>query len=104
VKYRYLVLVPVAFCLLVRWVPTNRVTIVNESGRTAHAVRIEVCDQTTAVGDIPAGGSASVWFGTPSQEDYVTIRCRLQDGTEIDEPCVYVVWEQYFLSACYRHP
>jgi hypothetical protein len=98
-KRRYLVLAFVAFCLLVRWVPTNRVVIVNESGRTAHTVCIEVCDKTTAVGDLPAGGSASVWFGTPSQEDSITIRCRLQDGTVIDESCFYIVWEQYF-SRC----
>ena len=85
--------------LAVKWVPTNRVTVVNESGQTARDVCIEMNGRVIDLGDIPAGGSTSAWFGTPSNEDHIAIRGRLKDGTAIDEPCcVYIVWEEYFCS------
>jgi hypothetical protein len=77
--------------------PTNRVTVVNASGQTAHDVRMTACGVTTELGDIPPGGSASARFGTPSDDDYIAVHGYLKDGTAIDEPsCVYIVWEEYF--------
>jgi hypothetical protein len=90
------VLVVFIACLIVRSVPTNRVTILNESGQPVHNLRIEFCGGTINCGDVPTGGSASARFGTPEQDDYLTIRCRLNDGTAIYEPCVSVAWEEYF--------
>ena len=96
VKKRYLAVALLVLCVIVRFVPTNRVRVVNESGRTARALSVEVCGARTHLRDVPPGGSASCRFGTPSQDDYITVRARLDDGTTIDEPCVYVVWEEYF--------
>jgi hypothetical protein len=98
VKLRYLVVALLALVLAARVVPTNRIQIVNESGQTAHAVRVVVCNRATHLADIPPGGSVTCWYHTPKQEDYLRLDGLLSDGAALREPCLYVVWEDYFRS------
>ena len=92
----------VALLLVARYtVPTNRVTVVNESGLRAEDVQIEVNGELTSLGELPPDTSASARFCTPRQEDVIQLRCRLAGGLKIGdstwgEPCHYITYGDYF--------
>lgn len=98
-KKRHLVCAMLAVWLLVRFGPTNRIRVVNESGQTARGVSVEAWGKATELGDIAPGESAVSWFGTHGHEDYLVVCGRLNDGRAIQpHSSVYIVWEDYFSS------
>jgi hypothetical protein len=75
-----------------RWTPAT-FTVWNESGQPVLGLAVEVGGRTFRFGTVPPGGEVRGSFHI-DQEDVVTVRGRLADGTPVEESCGYVVWEE----------
>src|SRR5262245_57340318 len=72
----------------------NRFVIEIDSGKAIRTIKVEISGRTFNFEKIPTGGDARAYFRISGNEGSFLVRGELDDGSQVDDVCGYVAWEE----------